>query len=267
MESLAIEDLTLLLIEPSNTQAKIIRDQLHDEGVEKVDWVASGNDAMAQLEHYAPDLVVSSMYLPDMTAVELLTRLRTEPRYQSLPFMLVSSETRLSELEPVRQAGVVAILPKPFDRNDLHRALMATLQYLEPSEIELENYDVEQLRVLVVDDSRLARRHIVRVLNDMGLDNIAEAEDGHQAVQLLAEQKFDLVVTDYNMPHMDGMALTQFIREQLDNPFLPIIMVTSEQNQTRLGAVQQAGVSAICDKPFEPENVKEILYHCLEAQV
>ncbi len=266
MESLAIEDLTLLLIEPSATQAKIIRDQLHEEGVEKVDWVASGDDAMAHLAHYLPDLVVSSMYLPDMTAVELLTRLRTEPRYQSLPFMLVSSETRGSELDPIRQAGVVAILPKPFDRNDLHRALAATLQYLEPSEIELDSYDIEQLRVLLVDDSRLARRHILRVLNDMGLTNIVEAEDGRQAAQFLSQQEFDLVVTDFNMPEMDGMALTRFIREKLNNPFLPVIMVTSEQNQTRLSAVQQAGVSAICDKPFEPESVREILYHCLETQ-
>jgi len=265
LDTLAIEDLALLLIEPSNTQAKIIQDRLHQQDVGKIEVTHSGQEALDRLSRYIPDLIVSSMYLPDMTAVELLTALRLNPEFNELPFMLVSSETRVHELEPIRQAGVVAILPKPFDNADLQRALKTTLQYLEPAEIELQNYDVEELRVLLVDDSRLARRHIQRVLQDMGISTIAEAEDGSQAVEIMNTEEFDLVITDYNMPKMDGKDLTEFIRIDLNNPFLPIIMVTSEQNQAQLTAVQQAGVSAICDKPFEPDNVKNLLYRCLES--
>lgn len=265
MQSLDIGDLAVLLIEPSCTQAKIIRDQLRGQGVEKIDTAATGRDGLSRLAHYMPDLVISSMYLPDMTAVDLVTQLRTESRYHHLPFVLVSSETRLEELEPIRQAGVVAILPKPFKIKDLRRALQNTLQYLEPCEIELENYDVERLRVLLVDDSRLARRHIKRVLNDMGIETITEASDGREAAEILREHEFDLVITDYNMPKLDGKGLTDFIRNELDNPFLPVILVTSERNETRLNAVQQAGISAICDKPFEPGNIRSLLYQCLEG--
>lgn len=265
LDNLSVEDLALLVIEPSTTQAKIIVDRLRSQGVNKIELTHNGQEALQWLEHYVPDLIVSSMYLPDMTAVKLLTQLRENPKFNTLPFMLVSSETRVQELDPIRQAGVVGILPKPFDNQDLERALKTTLQYLEPQELELDNYDIEELRVLLVDDSRLARRHIQRVLNDMGIINITEAEDGKKAAEIMERETFDLVITDYNMPVMDGKALTDFIRNQLNNPYMPIIMVTSEQNNTQLAAVQQAGVSAICDKPFEPGFVKSLLYRCLET--
>jgi len=93
----------------------------------------------------------------------------------------------------------------------------------------------------------------------MGLDNIDEAVNGLEAVELLSNNLFDLVVTDYNMPEMDGRELSAYIREQSTQQSIPIIMVTSEQNDSRLAAVQQAGVSAICDKPFEPENVRQLI--------
>ncbi|HHJ39087.1 MAG: two-component system response regulator [Methylothermaceae bacteria B42] len=264
MESLAIEDLALLLVEPSTSQAKIILNRLHEQGVDKVEISRSGQETLQLLSSFVPDLVISSMYLPDMTAVQLLTKIRNDPSLHQLPFLLVSSESHIELLDPVRQAGVVAILPKPFDSKDLTRALRTTLQYLDPEEIQLETYDIENLRILLVDDSRMARKHIHRVLNDMGIENITEAKDGKEAAEILSQQEFDLIITDYNMPEMDGRELTCFIRRELNNPFLPIIMVTSEQNTASLSSVQQAGVSAICDKPFEPQNVKELLYRCLE---
>ncbi len=265
LEALAIQDLAILLIEPSVTQAKIIQQHLQGQGVSKIEISHTGQEALNQMSRYVPDLVISSMYLPDMTAVDLLASLRENTEFNNLPFMLVSSETRVEELEPIRQAGVVAILPKPFYHHDLQQALTTTLQYIEPAELELENYDTNELKVLLVDDSGLARRHIHRVLKDMGIIAVTEAADGAEAVEIMKTMDFDLVVTDYNMPNMDGRALTRFIRTELNNPYLPILMVTSEQNQARLAAIQQAGVSAICDKPFEPENVKELLYRCLET--
>jgi two-component system chemotaxis response regulator CheY len=65
------------------------------------------------------------------------------------------------------------------------------------------------------------------------------------------------------MPVMDGQELVEYIRGELKNTFIPILMVTSEENETRLNNVQQAGVSGICDKPFEPDTVKEILRRTL----
>lgn len=267
MHSINICDLAILLIEPSNTQVKVIMQHLKAEGVVNVEGVSNGKSAFASLQRNQPDLIISSLYLPDMTAIELLEQIKQNDTLSHIPFMLISSETNFKTLDAIRQAGVVAILPKPFAAQDLKNALRSTIEFIDPLEIDLEHYDIENVRVLVVDDSKLARKHICRVLNNMGIVQITEAFDGKQAAEIFAESEeaFDLIITDLNMPVMDGQALIQFIRQDLNNTIVPILMVTSEQNETRLSNVQKSGVSGICDKPFDPETVREMLFRVFES--
>jgi two-component system chemotaxis response regulator CheY len=260
-------ELSILLVEPSATQLKIIMRQLQQAGVHKIDGVADGAAALDLIKKYPPDLVISAMYLPDMTAADLLLQIRNDDQQQHCNFMLISSETDFNTLEPLRQAGVVAILPKPFAPADLQRALRTTVDYLDPQELQLQSYDAASLKVLLVDDSLTARNHIGRVLEDLGIGYVAKAENGNEAINFLQQDDFDLVVTDLNMPGMDGQALTKYIRNELGNSFMPILMVTSEQNQTRLGQVQQAGISALLDKPFEPQSIRETLCRVLDESV
>ena len=174
--------------------------------------------------------------------------------------MLVSSENRLSKLEEFKQAGVAAILPKPFEPLHLSRALNASLDLINHDELELELFDVHDVRVLLVDDSKLARNHIRRVLEGMGLQRIKEAENGAMALTYIKDEPFDLVVTDYNMPEMDGRELSEFIRFNPETTHIPIIMVTSESaDSAHMANIQQTGVNALCDKPFEPNEVSQML--------
>jgi two-component system chemotaxis response regulator CheY len=119
------------------------------------------------------------------------------------------------------------------------------------------------MRVLIVDDSLASRHHLRRLLEELGIERITEAVDGKQAVALLADTMFDLVITDYNMPEMDGRELTEYIRTQSWQAEVPVLMVTSEQNMGRLAAVERAGVSAICDKPFEAGNIRRLISDAL----
>ncbi len=261
-----VSDLSILLVEPSKTQFRIIKKHLSSEGIMHIEHASSGAEVFNILTDYQPDLIISSMYLPDMTAVELVEKIKLTEDLKEIPVMLISSETSFSALDPIRQAGVIAILPKPFTRADIKRALATTIDYIDPEEVSLKHYEIEELRVLVVDDSMMARNHITRVLNNMGITQITKAKDGKEGVEIFsqAEDAFDLIVTDFNMPHMDGGQLIEYIRKELNNPYIPIIMVTSEENETRLNTVHQAGVSGICDKPFEPQTVKEMLYRILD---
>lgn len=267
MHSVNICDLAILLIEPSSTQLKVIMQHLRQEGISNIEGVHNAGEALAMLQNHRPDLIISSLYLPDMTSTDLLERIKHDDALSEIPFMLISSESSHKVLDAIRQAGVVAILPKPFAPRDLKNALRATIEFIDPQEIDLEHYDIENVRVLVVDDSSLARKHICRVLNNMGIVRITQAVDGKQAAELFteAQDQFDLIITDLNMPIMDGQELIQFIRHDLGNSIIPILMVTSEDNQTRLSNVHKAGVSAICDKPFDPQTVKEMLFRVLEA--
>ncbi len=259
-----LSELSILLIEPSTMQSKLIVSHLKQEGIFNIDSVVNGEQAFESILKYPPDLIISAMYLPDMSATELLTKIRRTENRQDINFMLISSETNFAALEPIRQAGVIAILPKPFDHADLGRALRTTVDYISPEEMDLENYDIADLKVLIVDDSSTARNHIRRVLTSLGIRHIKPAKNGAEAAQILNTSDFDLIVTDLNMPEMDGQQLIEYVRNEMGNSYVPILMVTSEEDEARLGNVQQAGVSAIVDKPFEPQSIREILYRVLD---
>ncbi len=265
MQSLAPSDLSILLIEPSAMQRKVITSELNAEGISKIDTAGSGKEAIEYIKQITPDLIISSLYYPDGSATELLASIRRVKQFETLPFMLISSETRREQLESFKQSGIVAILPKPFTRNHLGMAINATIDLLSHDELELELYDVDTLRVLVVDDSSLARKVIKRVLNNLGIHQITEAHDGSQAIQKLNNQTFDLIVTDYNMPEVNGLELAEYIRHSEQHSHLPILMVTSEANDAHLSHVSQSGVNAITDKPFEPNTVKRLLKTLLDG--
>ena len=264
MQRLQISDLNILLIEPSDTQRKIITSLLIKENVAEIDAVSDISSAKNSLKSHGPDLVVSAMYFADGTAIDVLKFIKEDPELASIPFMLVSSETKNSKLEEYKQAGISAILPKPFKPEHLKKALKASLDLINEDEIELDYFDITEIRVLLVDDSLLARGHIRRTLEKMGVKNFKEAENGAMATTLVKEHEFDIVVTDYNMPEMDGRELSEFIRFNPDTAHIPIIMVTSESaDSLHMSNIQQTGVNALCDKPFEPSMVKKMIVSLL----
>ena len=116
-----------------------------------------------------------------------------------------------------------------------------------------------KLRVLIVDDSGAARVHIKNVLKGLGFLQFSEAPDGAQAVAAVAGAVFDLIVTDYNMPFMDGRGLVGYLKQDPSTASIPIIMVTTEEDPGKLAAVRQLGVTAICGKSFPPEVARRIL--------
>ena len=262
---LEVEHLIVAMVEPSSVQAQIIRSMLHERGIDQVTVYTTGSDLLEALAGKQPDLIFSAMYLEDMTGTELVYTLRDTPLWDSLPFILISSETNPYYLDPVRQAGTMAILPKPFNQQQLGMALDNTLEYInaEPLDSSVSD-DFAELHVLLVDDSSTARRHVRTILERLGFEKIYEANNGLEAIPLLNAELFDLVFTDYNMPQMDGQALVEYIRNESMQSSVPILMVSSENNEGRLAAVQAAGVSAICDKPFGAEVVRRLVGQLLK---
>ncbi len=259
MHKKTLGDLYVLLVEPSTSQAKYIHRELKEAGVTHFEIATDGQSANDVMRKFSPDLVISSMYLPDMTAIELIHKIREDEALEDIAFMLISSETGFNYIDPIKQAGVSAILPKPFTSDQLKRGLYNSLDILNPEELELGEYNIEDLSVLIVDDSSLARKCIARELKGLGIENITEADDGESAVPLLEEHFYDFVVTDYNMPHMDGKELIKYIRSKSNQQSIPVLMVTSEGDKGQLAAIEQAGVSGICDKPFESDTVRTLI--------
>lgn len=113
------------------------------------------------------------------------------------------------------------------------------------------------VNVLVADDSGTMRKIIIRSLNALGIQSVAEAADGNQAVAMFSPGKFDLVLTDWNMPGKSGVEVIKEIRAQ-DNA-VPIVMITTEAEKTRVITAIQAGVTDYVVKPFTPQALQEKL--------
>ncbi|MEQ9498184.1 MAG: response regulator [Deltaproteobacteria bacterium] len=251
-------DLRVLLVEPSHVQQRILVQQLGGLGVWNVEAADGCEAAMRELADRGADLVVSALHMEGESGADLVVRMRQDERYRDVPFVLLSSERDVRLLEPVRQCGVTAMLSKPCAPADLERALERVTEILDPN-VEEQMLDLESMHVLLVDDSSAARRYMAQVLGGLGVCNITQAQDGREAVELLSSAFFDVVITDYNMPNLDGQGLLEHIRNESSQRSIPVMMVTSERDAARLAAVRDAGVSDICDKPFEPERVKAVL--------
>jgi two-component system chemotaxis response regulator CheY len=115
------------------------------------------------------------------------------------------------------------------------------------------------MKILIVDDFSTMRRIIKNLLHDLGFNNTQEAEDGTTALPMLKSGKFDFLVTDWNMPGMQGIDLLKSVRADPDLAHLPVLMVTAEQKREQIVEAAQAGVNGYIVKPFTAQTLKEKL--------
>tara|TARA_R110001583_G_scaffold50189_9_gene156644 strand:+ start:5894 stop:6265 length:372 start_codon:yes stop_codon:yes gene_type:complete len=115
------------------------------------------------------------------------------------------------------------------------------------------------MKVLIVDDFSTMRRIIKNLLRDLGFTNTYEADDGHTALPMLKSGNFEFVVTDWNMPIMQGIDLLKEIRKDPQLKHLPVLMVTAEAKREQIIEAAQAGVNGYIVKPFTAGTLKEKL--------
>jgi two-component system chemotaxis response regulator CheY len=121
-----------------------------------------------------------------------------------------------------------------------------------------------KMRFLVVDDFSTMRRIVRNLLKELGFANIDEAEDGQVALQKLTTEPFDFVVSDWNMPNMDGLQLLQAVRANAQLKHLPVLMITAEAKRENIVAAAQAGASGYIVKPFTAATLNEKLSKIFE---
>lgn len=114
-------------------------------------------------------------------------------------------------------------------------------------------------KFLVVDDFSTMRRIVRNLLKELGYNNVDEAEDGVMALAKLRSSTFDFVVSDWNMPNMDGLTMLQQIRADPTLSHLPVLMVTAEAKKENIIAAAQAGANGYVVKPFTAATLDEKL--------
>jgi len=115
------------------------------------------------------------------------------------------------------------------------------------------------MKILVVDDFSTMRRIIKNLLRELGFTNTQEADDGNTALPMLKDGDFELLITDWNMPGMEGIDLLRAVRADPNLAKLPVMMVTPARRNAQVVRAAQAGVNGYIVKPFTAQTLKEKL--------
>ena len=124
--------------------------------------------------------------------------------------------------------------------------------------------DPTRMKFLVVDDFSTMRRIVRGLLKEIGCQQIGEAEDGAAALEMLRTQRFDFVVSDINMPVMNGFELLQAIRAEPSLRHLPVLMVTAEARKEDIVRAAQGGASGYIVKPFSKATLQDKVQRILQ---
>ena len=248
---------TVVIVEESRLQSGMIGKLLKEQGVAEVQTFQTGEEALQRISSLVPAVILCSHRLPDMSGQEFASRVRDTFRWLRSGIVLMSSDDwPAGRRSAAEQLGRLRVIKKPFDTASLRKSIE---EALEDDRDQQPISGLSELKVLIVDDSSLARRHEQDTLQSLGFCQFAHADDGDVAVELLQQNRFDLLITDYHMPRMDGRTLTEYVRQHSNCRELPIIMVTTEFSPQVLAPVYQLGVSAICNKNFDREMVRNIV--------
>lgn len=122
----------------------------------------------------------------------------------------------------------------------------------------------KDMKILVVDDFPTMRRIVRSLLKELGFNNVEEAEDGRDGLNKLKADGIDFVISDWNMPNLDGLDMLKQIRSDDDLKALPVLMITAEAKKENIIAAAKAGASGYIVKPFTAATLEEKLDKILE---
>ncbi len=113
------------------------------------------------------------------------------------------------------------------------------------------------IKILIVDDMQTMRRILKSALADIGFNDVTDTDGGESALPMLENGEYDLLITDWNMPGMEGIDLLKAVRASDKLKAMPVLMVTAEAKRDQIMEAAQAGVNGYIVKPFQPAMLKE----------
>ena len=124
-----------------------------------------------------------------------------------------------------------------------------------------------EYKILIVDDSSVTRAVLKKTIGmtDFPVQDIVQAENGEQALRMLRQEPFDLVMADLNMPQMNGIAMTQRILSDESLKSIPVVVITTEASVSRIEELKAAGIRGYVHKPFTAEGIRNMLLEVLGA--
>jgi two-component system sensor histidine kinase/response regulator len=268
-------DARLLVVDDNASARQVLMEMLQRMGF-RAEAVGDGEAALAavvQADRQALpfDVVMLDYQMPGMDGLETARRLRQMPLAQPPRLMLVSGFGRDEVLDEAAACDIAVILRKPVNPSHLLDQLMTVLGTVPPGVRPAQS--AHQLlpqtqetgmapacrgRILAVDDNEVNLQIARELLHGQGFQ-VDTAQDGRQALDLVQQQAYDLVLMDMQMPVMDGLSATRAIRQRPEGARLPIVAMTANAMEKDRRDCLQAGMNDFLTKPIDPQRLASVV--------
>jgi signal transduction histidine kinase/DNA-binding response OmpR family regulator/ligand-binding sensor domain-containing protein len=269
-----LHDVKVLLVDDNLANRRIMKGTLQlwdaqttcaEGGREALMELASGLEAQKPYQ-----VVVTDMHMPEMDGFALVAKIRSLPAIASIPVVMLSSGGHREDAELCRQLGIASFLSKPVRRKELLSAILAVLgrQPTPPASTKVLPRKIPShsrvFRILLAEDNRVNQAVASRLLAKLGY-TLVIANNGRDALDLLKQQTFDLVLMDIQMPEMDGIVATQRIREheRSTHVHIPIIAMTAHAMKGDRTRCLAAGMDGYITKPINVDELEAAILTAL----
>ena len=276
--------LRVLVLDDNEVNRRVVHEQITTVGMRNGSY-GSAAEALPVLRHAIDrgdpyEIVIADFQMPDMDGEDFARRVKADPMLRETIVVLLTSVGQTHETAALREAGIFACLTKPVRQSQLLNTLAAawasrSLRHSAPSEPErrlnpastppVSLFKGYSPRVLVVEDNIINQRIAARLLQNLGC-TVDVVANGREAVQMIGDIPYDLVLMDVQMPEMDGFAATAEVRRgQGPQTSLPIVAMTANAMAGDRERCLEAGMNDYVSKPVHPEDLQRVLHQWVKA--
>ena len=263
----ALKDLAVLVVDDSAANRQVLAEQLEKWGLRSA-TAASGQEALDLLDQGEFALVLIDCVMPDVDGFELAARIQAQAELGALKSILLAAKGERGDGVRCRELGVDAYLARPFEEAELLEiiqevcsrtaaadaatALLITRHILRESR--------RPLHLLLAEDNPVNAKLATRLLEKRG-HSVTVVTNGRQAVEAVAQDRFDAVLMDVQMPEMDGLEATAAIRaqERESGGHLPIVAMTAHAMKEDKERCLAAGMDGYISKPIKAQRLFEVI--------
>jgi PAS domain S-box-containing protein len=263
-----LSGLPVLVVDDNATNRRILEEQLLNWGMQPT-LVAGGQEALEALQQAATDkrpfsLVLLDAHMPRIDGFAVAESIKQDPTLAHATIMMLTSGGHPRDAARCRELGIASYLTKPIKQSELLNAIITALHGAEaplsapqPSFLTKSPYS---LHILLVEDNPVNQRLAVRLLEKRG-HAVVVANNGKEALAMLAKESFALVLMDVQMPEMDGFTATKIIRQQEESTgaHIPIVALTAHAMRGDRERCLAAGMDAYLSKPLQAQQMFEVL--------
>ena len=229
----------ILVVDDSISALALYKGLLENSGVE-VHTAKDGEEGLEKAREGSYDLIISDVDMPRMDGIHFCRALRAESKTSQTPILIASTFHTEADIEKGFKAGASAYLSK----SEVSQHLIKTI-----SDILFRSRQVQRRKILIVDDSTAILQFLQAGLAGQGFET-ASAANGKLALDLLAGQRPDLILSDINMPVMDGFALCRTVKENPELAGIPFVVMSTSHDRAHMNRMVQYGAAAYLVKPF-----------------